>query len=98
MTFGDVLQSNIIILFSFRELAAVFLKKRCKLLSFFYIIIITIVTWELHKSNVFLLIYGSECFPLLKNDSKSFDLAVARFLIKLFRFSNSYCSCYTEML
>jgi len=35
-----------------------------------------------------MLLYGLECFALLKFDVKSIDFAVTRFLMKLFRTSN----------
>jgi len=35
-----------------------------------------------------MLLYGLECFALLKSDVKSIDFAVTRFLMKLFRTSN----------
>jgi len=35
------------------------------------------------------LIYGLECFSLPKSDLKSLDFAVTRFLMKLFRTSNT---------
>ena len=39
-----------------------------------------------------MLLYGLECFALVKSDVKSIDFAVTRFLMKLFRTSNiNYC-------
>jgi len=35
------------------------------------------------------LIYGLECFSLPKNDMKSLDFVVTRFLMKLFKTSNT---------
>jgi len=35
-----------------------------------------------------MLLYGLECFVLLKSDVRSLDFAVTRFLMKLFRTSN----------
>jgi len=35
-----------------------------------------------------MLLYGLECFALLKSDVKSIDFVVTRFLMKLFRTSN----------
>jgi len=35
------------------------------------------------------LTYGFECFSLPKSDTKSLDLAVTRFLMKLFKTSNT---------
>ena len=35
------------------------------------------------------LIYGLECFALTKSDLKSFNFAVNRFLMKLFRSNNT---------
>jgi len=36
-----------------------------------------------------MLLYGLECFELLKSDVKSVDFAVTRLLMKLFRTSNT---------
>ena len=48
------------------------------------------VTLELLKSKCIpVLIYGLECFSLPKRDLKSLDFAVTRFLMKLFRSSNT---------
>ena len=48
------------------------------------------VTLELLKTNCIpVLIYGLECFSLPKSDLKSLDFAVTRFLMKLFRTSNT---------
>ena len=48
------------------------------------------VTLELRKSKcIHVLIYGLECFSLPKSDFKSLDFAVIRFLMNLFRTSNT---------
>jgi len=48
------------------------------------------VTLELLRSKCIpVLIYGLECFSLPKSDLKSLDFAVTRFLMKLFRTSNT---------
>jgi len=48
------------------------------------------VTLELLKTKCIpVLIYGLECFSLAKSDLKSLDFAVTRFLMKLFRMSNT---------
>jgi len=47
------------------------------------------VILQLVKSKCMpMLLYGLECFALLKSDVKSIDFAVTRFLMKLFRTSN----------
>ena len=48
------------------------------------------VTLQLVKSKCMpTLLYGLECFVLVKSDINSNDLAVTRFLMKLFRTSNT---------
>ena len=48
------------------------------------------VTLELLRTKCIpVLIYGLECFSIPKSDLKSLDFAVTRFLIKLFRTSNT---------
>jgi len=48
------------------------------------------VTLELLRTKwIPVLIYGLECFSLPKSDLKSLDFAVTRFLMKLFRTSNT---------
>ena len=48
------------------------------------------VTLELLRSKcIHVLIYGLECFSLPKSDLKSLDFTVTRFLMKLFKTSNT---------
>ena len=48
-----------------------------------------VVILQLVKSKCMpMLLYGLECFALLKSDVKSIDFAVTRFVMKLFRTSN----------